>query len=166
MAKQQQPTIVKNVITREGLKRLEDELSDLKVNQRREIAEKIKEAREHGDLSENAEYDAARDEQRRIEARIEELEETLKNVEIVDEEDIKGDVVSVGCTVTITNTADKKQYTYKLVGTSEANFLKQKISNESPLGSALLGKKVNQKVVVKAPAGDVTYKINKIETAN
>lgn len=157
MAKQQE--VAKNVITREGLKRLEDELSDLKVNQRRDIAEKIKEAREHGDLSENAEYDAARDEQRRIEARIDELEETLKNVEVVDEDDIKGDRVGVGCEVKIVNTATKQEFTYKLVGSSEANFLKHKISNESPLGSELMGKKTNQKVVVKAPAGDVTYKI-------
>ena len=164
MSKQQEA--IKNVITREGLKRLEDELSDLKVNQRREIAEKIKEAREHGDLSENAEYDAARDEQRRIEARIEELEETLKNVEVVDDEDIKGDKVSVGCEVTIVNTATKEQFSYHLVGSSEANFLEKKISNESPLGSELMGKKTNQKVVVKAPAGDITYKILSIKKSN
>ncbi len=161
-----QAEVIKNVITREGLKRLEDELSDLKVNQRREIADKIKEAREHGDLSENAEYDAARDEQRRIEARIEELEETLKNVEVVDDEDIKGDRVSVGCEVTLVNTANKEEFSYHLVGSSEANFLKKKISNESPLGSALMGKKVNQKVVVKAPAGDITYKITAIRKSN
>ena len=151
-----------NVITREGLKEREDELNDLKVNKRREIAEKIKEAREHGDLSENAEYDAAREEQRHIEARIEELEELLKTIKVVDKEDIKGDVVSVGCKVRIVNTATKKEVTYEIVGSSQANFLKGKISNESPLGQELIGRKVKDKIVVKAPAGETTYKIVEI----
>ena len=151
-----------NVITREGLKEREDELNDLKVNKRREIAEKIKEAREHGDLSENAEYDAAREEQRHIEARIEELEELLKSIKVVDKEDIKGDVVSVGCKVRIVNTATKQEVTYEIVGSSQANFLKGKISNESPLGQELIGRKVKDKIVVKAPAGETSYKIVEI----
>ncbi len=151
-----------NLITREGLKEREEELNDLKVNKRREIAEKIKEAREHGDLSENAEYDAAREEQRHIEARIEELEELLKSIKVVDKEDIKGDVVSVGCKVRIVNTATKQEFTYEIVGSSQANFLKGKISNESPLGQELIGRKVKDKIVVKAPAGETSYKIVEI----
>ena len=152
----------KKVITYEGLKKLEEELSDLKVNQRREIAEKIKEAREHGDLSENAEYDAAKEEQRQIEARIEELEEILKNVIVVDDDEITNDKVSVGCDVKVINTKTKAEYVYKIVGSTEANFLQGKISNESPLGHELMNKKVGAKVEVKAPAGDIVYKILEI----
>ncbi len=152
----------KKVITYAGLKKLEEELSDLKVNQRRDIAEKIKEAREHGDLSENAEYDAAKEEQREIEGRIEELEEILKNVVVVDEDEISDDMVYVGCDVKIVNTATKKEYIYTIVGSTEADFLQNKISNESPLGQELLGSKVGDKVVVKAPVGDVTYKVLEI----
>lgn len=152
----------KKVITYDGLKKLEEELSDLKVNQRRDIAEKIKEAREHGDLSENAEYDAAKEEQRQIEARIEELEEILKNVIVVDDDEISNDKVSVGCDVKVINTKNKTEYIYKIVGSTEANFLQGKISNESPLGHELIGKKVGSKVEVKAPAGDIVYKILEI----
>jgi transcription elongation factor GreA len=152
-----------NVITGESLKEREDELNDLKVNKRREIAEKIKEAREHGDLSENAEYDAAREEQRHIEARIEELEELLKTIKVVDKEDIKGDVVSVGCKVRIVNIATKKEVTYEIVGSSQANFLKGKISNESPLGKALIGSKAGEVISVESPSGVVKYEVRAIE---
>lgn len=152
----------KKVITYAGLQKLEEELHDLKVNQRHDIAEKIKEAREHGDLSENAEYDAAKDEQRDIEARIEELEEILKNVVVVDEDDISSDKVSVGCVVKVINEANKQEYSYTIVGSTEANFLQNKISNESPLGHELMGCKVGEKVVVKAPAGELTYTIVEI----
>lgn len=147
--------VEKKVITYEGLKKYEAELHDLKVNQRHDIAEKIKEARELGDLSENAEYDAAKNEQRDIEARIEFLEELLKNVEVVDDDEIVGDKVTVGCDVTLLNTKTKAELTYKIVGSSEANFLQKKISNESPIGQALMGKKVNNKVEV----GENTFKI-------
>ncbi|MGN0165698.1 MAG: transcription elongation factor GreA [Lachnospiraceae bacterium] len=152
----------KKVITYAGLKKLEEELSDLKVNQRRDIAEKIKEAREHGDLSENAEYDAAKDEQRDIEARIEELEEILKNVIVVDEDEITSDKVSVGCDVKVVNVDNKQEYFYTIVGSTEANFLQNKISNESPLGRELMGRKVGEQLVVKAPAGELTYEILEI----
>ncbi|MBQ8003176.1 MAG: transcription elongation factor GreA [Lachnospiraceae bacterium] len=152
----------KKVITYAGLQKLEEELHDLKVNQRHDIAEKIKEAREHGDLSENAEYDAAKDEQRDIEARIEELEEILKNVVVVDEDDISSDKVSVGSVVKVVNEANKQEYSYTIVGSTEANFLQNKISNESPLGHELMGCKVGEKVVVKAPAGELTYTIVEI----
>lgn len=156
-------TTTDKIITYAGLKKLEDELTDLKVVKRREIAEKIKEARELGDLSENAEYHAAKEEQGKIESRIEEIEEMLKHIQVVDDDEISNDKVNVGCDVKLSNTATKEQCVYTIVGTTEANFLENKISNESPLGHELIGKKVGAKVVVKAPSGDVTYKILEIK---
>ena len=149
----------KNILTYAGLKKLEEELHDLKVNRRREIAEKIKEARAQGDLSENAEYDAAKDEQRDIEIRIEELETLLKNAEVVVEDEVETDSISVGCIVKVRHMASKKNLEYKLVGSTEADSLKGSISNESPLGQALIGKKVGETVTVDAPAGSFQYKI-------
>ena len=128
----------KNLLTYAGLKALEDELHDLKVNRRKEVAGKIKEAREQGDLSENAEYDAAKDEQRDIEARIEEIEKILKNAEVVVEDEVDLDKISVGCSVKIYDEEYEEEMEYKIVGSSEANSLKGKISNESPVGHALL----------------------------
>ena len=122
----------KNIMTYAGLKKLQDELQDLKVNQRREIAQKIKEAREQGDLSENAEYDAAKDEQRDIEARIEQIEQILKNAEVVDEDEVDLDVVNIGCLVRVLDIEYNEEEEYKLVGSSEASSLQNKISNESP----------------------------------
>ena len=122
----------KNILTPDGLKALEDELQELKVVRRKEIAQKIKEAREQGDLSENAEYDAAKDEQRDIEARIEELEAILKNDEEME---------------------------FKLVGSTEANSLEGKISNESPVGQALMGKQIGDVVTVETQAGVMEYKV-------
>ena len=127
----------KNLLTYAGLKALEDELHDLKVNRRKEVAGKIKEAREQGDLSENAEYDAAKDEQRDIEARIEEIEKILKNAEVVVEDEVDLDKISVGCSVKIYDEEYEEEMEYKIVGSSEANSLKGKISNESPVGHAL-----------------------------
>ena len=121
----------KNLLTYAGLKALEDELHDLKVNRRKEVAGKIKEAREQGDLSENAEYDAAKDEQRDIEARIEEIEKILKNAEVVVEDEVDLDKISVGCSVKIYDEEYEEEMEYKIVGSSEANSLKGKISNES-----------------------------------
>ena len=129
----------KNLLTYAGLKALEDELHDLKVNRRKEVAGKIKEAREQGDLSENAEYDAAKDEQRDIEARIEEIEKILKNAEVVVEDEVDLDKISVGCQVRILDCEFDEELEYKIVGSTEANSLKGKISNESPVGKALLG---------------------------
>ena len=139
----------KNILTYEGLRKYEDELHELNVVKRREVAQKIKEAREQGDLSENAEYDAAKDEQRDIEARIEELEKILKNAEVVVEEEVDLDKISVGCQIKIVDLEDNSELTYKIVGSTEANSLKGKISNESPLGKALFGKRVGDIVVVK-----------------
>ncbi len=149
----------KNMLTYEGLKKLEDELQDLKVNKRQEVAQKIKEAREQGDLSENAEYDAAKDEQRDIEARIEEIEKILKNAEVVDEDEFDSETINFGSEVTLFDVDMDEEITYKIVGSTEADVLKGKISNESPLGVALMKKKKGDKVVVEAPNGNFEYKI-------
>ena len=135
----------KNLMTYEGLKKLEDELQDLKVNRRKEVAQKIKEAREQGDLSENAEYDAAKDEQRDIEARIEEIEKILKNAEVADDEFGAG-VINLGSTVTVYDCEFDEELVFKLVGSTEAKSLENKISNEAPLGKALIGKVAGDEV--------------------
>mgnify|MGYP001080937817 CR=1 FL=1 len=149
----------KNILTYEGLRKYEDELHDLKVVKRQEVAQKIKEAREQGDLSENAEYDAAKDEQRDIEARIEELEKILKNAEVVVEDEVDLDKINIGCQVKILDIEYSEELDYKIVGSTEANSLKGKISNESPVGAALLGKKKNDMVEVKTPGGIAKYKV-------
>ena len=156
----------KNLLTYAGLKKLEDELHDLKVVKRKEVAEKIKEAREQGDLSENAEYDAAKDEQRDIEARIEEIEKILKNAEVVLDEEIDLDKISIGCLVRVLDVEYDEEEEYKLVGSSEASSLQNKISNESPFGQALIGAKVGDIVEVEAPAGVIKYKVLSIHRAN
>ena len=156
----------KNLLTFTGLKKLEEELHDLKVVRRKEVAGKIKEAREQGDLSENAEYDAAKDEQRDIEARIEEIEKILKNVEVVDEDEVDLEKISVGCRVKVYDIEYDEEMEFSLVGSSEANSLKGKISNESPVGKALLGKKVGDAVKVETPSGEFEYKILAIHRSN
>ena len=153
----------KKILTYEGLQRLEEELHDLKVNKRKEIAQKIKEAREQGDLSENAEYDAAKDEQRDIEARIEEIDKILRNAEVVVEDEVDVDVINIGCRVKIYDLEYKEELIYKIVGSTEANSLKGKISNESPLGSALLGKKVGDIVDVETHGDVIQYEILEIQ---
>ena len=153
----------KNIMTYEGLKKLEDELQDLKVNRRQEVAQKIREAREQGDLSENAEYDAAKDEQRDIEARIEELEKILKNAEVIVEEEVDLDTINIGCRVKVLDVEYNEECDYKIVGSTEANSLKGKISNESPVGKALMGKAAGEVVTVETQAGVFQYKILKIE---
>lgn len=153
----------KNILTYEGLKRYEDELDELKLVRRQEVARKIKEARELGDLSENAEYDAAKDEQRDIEARIEELEKILKNADVVVEEDVDLGRISIGCKVKLRDLSYNEEFEYKIVGSSEANSLEGKISNESPVGKALIGAKKNQTVEVETQAGVFKYKVLGIE---
>ena len=143
----------KNILTYEGLKKLEDELQNLKVVKRKEVAQKIKEAREQGDLSENAEYDAAKDEQRDIEARIEEIEKILKNAEVVVEEEVDLEKISIGCKVKILDCEFN----------DELDSLKGKISNESPVGRALLGKKVGDTITVETQAGELSYKVLEIQ---
>ena len=156
----------KNILTYEGLKKYEEELQDLKVVKRREVAEKIKEAREQGDLSENAEYDAAKDEQRDIEARIEELEKILKNAEVVDEDEVDLEVINIGCKVKILDVEYNEELEYKIVGSTEANSLKGKISNESPVGRALIGTKVGDVITVETQAGAFQYKVLEIQRSN
>ena len=146
----------KNILTYAGLKQYEDELHNLKVVKRKEVAQKIKEAREQGDLSENAEYDAAKDEQRDIELRIEELEKLLKNAEVVVEEEI-------GCKVKVYEIEEDEEMEFRIVGSTEANSLQNKISNESPVGQALLGKKVGDVVDVETQVGVIQYKVLEIQ---
>lgn len=152
----------KNILTYAGLQKLENELTDLKVNKRREVSLKIKEAREQGDISENAEYDAAKDEQRDIEARIEEIEAILKNAEVVVESEASTKVVSIGCKVRVMDLDYDEELEYDIVGSTEANSLQNKISNESPVGKALMGAKKNQEVTVALPTGEIRYKVLKI----
>ena len=156
----------KNILTYAGLTKLENELQELKAVKRKEVAEKIKEAREQGDLSENAEYDAAKDEQRDIEARIEELEKILKNAEVVDEDEIDTKKINVGCSVVLIDKANKREMTLRIVGSTEANSLKGMISNESPIGRELIGKKVGDNITVEAPSGTFKYKVKDIQRAN
>ena len=156
-------TAKRTILTYTGLKVLENELEELKVVRRKEVAQKIKEAREQGDLSENAEYDAAKDEQRDIEARIEEIEKILKNADVVDEEEVDLDKINVGCTVLLYDEEFEEEVEYKIVGSTEANSLSGKISNESPLGKALLGKAVGDNVVVEAQVGTMEYQVLKID---
>ncbi|MCI9517123.1 MAG: transcription elongation factor GreA [Lachnospiraceae bacterium] len=156
----------KNLLTYAGLKALEEELHDLKVVKRKEVAEKIKEAREQGDLSENAEYDAAKDEQRDIEARIEEIEKILKNAEVIVEDEVDLDKISVGCLVKVYDEEFEEEMEFKIVGSSEANSLQGKISNESPVGKALIGAKVGDEITVEAEAGLMKYKVLGIHRSN
>ena len=156
----------KKILTYEGLQSLEEELHDLKVNKRKEVAQKIKEAREQGDLSENAEYDAAKDEQRDIEARIDEIDRILRNAEVVIEDEVDVNVINIGCKVRIFDMEYKEELTYKIVGSTEANSLKGRISNESPLGKELLGKKVGDIVDVETHGQVIQYEILEIQRSN
>ncbi len=155
----------KNIMTIAGLRALEDELFDLKVYKRKEVAQKIKEAREQGDLSENAEYDAAKDEQRDIEARIEELEKLLKNVEVVGQDEVDADTVGIGSRVKLYDVEMDEEVEYTIVGSTEADALNGKISNESPVGAALIGSKVGETIVVETISGDLEFKILEIARA-
>ncbi|MDR1689227.1 MAG: transcription elongation factor GreA [Clostridiales bacterium] len=156
----------KTVLTYAGLKDLEDELQELKVVRRKDVAEKIKEARGQGDLSENAEYDAAKEEQAEIEARIVQLEKMLRNAEVIDEEEIKTDSISLGGSVRLWDVEFEEEVKYLIVGSAEADPTNGKISNESPLGSALLGRKEGETVEVDAPDGIILYKVLEITTNN
>ena len=150
-------------MTYEGLRKYEEELHDLKVVKRQEVAQKIKEAREQGDLSENAEYDAAKDEQRDIETQIAELEEILKNAEVVQDNNTDKDAIKMESVVKLHDVEYDEDIEYVIVGSSEADSLNNKISNESPLGAAMLGKKVGDTVKVEAPAGVIEYKIISVQ---
>lgn len=148
-------------LTPEGKKKLEEELHYLMTERREEVAEAIKQAKEEGDLSENSAYDEAKNAQAFLEGRIQTLEAQLRAAVII-EESANKNVVALGRTVTILEEGEDEPETYKIVGSAEADALNGHISNESPLGSALMGKKVGAKVTVKAPAGNITFKIKKI----
>ncbi|MGB9678912.1 MAG: transcription elongation factor GreA [Thermoanaerobacteraceae bacterium] len=150
------------ILTYEGLKKLEEELDYLKSVKRGEVAEKIKQARAFGDLSENSEYDEAKNEQAFVEGRIATIEAMLKNAKVIDEEDINLDHVSIGCTVKVFDESFKEEVEYTIVGSAEADPMSNKISDESPIGKALIGKKAGEVVSVEVPAGIINLKIIEI----
>jgi transcription elongation factor GreA len=145
-------------LTPAGLEKLKAELELLKTEGRTEIAEKIRVARGYGDLSENSEYDEAKNEQAKIEARIVELEKTLENVTII-EDDVNTDTVTVGVTVTVLDVEYDEELTYRVVGSAEADPINGLISDDSPVGRALLGAKIGDEVIAEAPAGELKFKI-------
>ena len=149
----------KYLLTREGVKKLEEELRYRKDVKALEIAEQLKDAKAQGDISENAEYDAALDAQRDNNTRIAEIKNILKNVDVADEEESDSTRVSFGNTVVVQDKETKEEFTYVIKGTKEANSLAGFISNESPLGKALIGAKQGQTVEVECPAGTIKYKI-------
>lgn len=151
----------KILLTQEGLAELQEKLRFLKEDKRKEIADKLKEAISYGDLSENAEYAAAREEQAHIETEIIDLEEMLKpgNYEIIDEKKARRGGINIGKTVTVREDETGEENTYKIVGSQEASILEGKISNESPLGRAILGRNVNDSIIVAAPGGEYKYTI-------
>ena len=151
-------------LTQESLDAYKDELEYLKTTRADEVAEQLKEARSFGDLSENAEYDAAKDEQRDIEIRIEEIEKILKNAEVVSSKDVDANAINIGSTVRIKDLSSGEEMQYKIVGSTEADILGGKISNESPVGVALIGAKAGQTVDVETPKGTVLqYEILEIQ---
>jgi transcription elongation factor GreA len=155
-----------SVITPEGLEKLTEEIENLTTVKRREVAERIKEAREFGDISENAEYDDAKNEQALLEQRIAQLEERLRRATVIDEKDISTDEVQFGSIVHVKDQKTGDSQKFQIVGSTEADPLEHKLSNESPVGKALLGHKRNDIVTVEVPRGPrKKLKITKIETA-
>lgn len=150
------------LLTVEGLANLENELEQLKTVKRKEVSEKIKVALSFGDLSENSEYDEAKNEQAMVEARVSEIEQMFKNVTILDEDGISTEMVGVGSKVTVENIAKGRIDTYRIVGSTEASPVDKRISDESPVGAALLGHKVDDIVDVEAPAGILKFRIVEI----
>ena len=151
------------ILTEEGYRKLKDEIEHLSTVKRREVAERIKTAREFGDISENSEYDDAKNEQAQLESRIQMLEQKLRNARVVDTEHIGTDTVSIGAHVTLKNTKSKETVEYSIVGSAEADPRNRRLSNESPVGKALLGRKKGEKVTIPAPRGAIEYQIVKIE---
>lgn len=152
-----------NYMTPEGYKKTKDRLDFLKSVKRQEVAQKIAEARSYGDLSENSEYDIARDEQAMVEGEIFELEEKLKGVQIIDPKKTGTSKVAVGSKVTISNVKTKQTLEYKIVGDTDSDPLNGMISNTSPIGAGLLNKKVGEIAIIKTPVGIVQFKIEKIK---
>lgn len=150
------------LLTREGLKKLEEELENLKTSRRKEVAGRLQEAISYGDLSENAEYEEAKNEQAFVEGRIRELEQMIKNVKVVGSKKSSADTVNIGSVVEIEEISSGEKDIYTIVGTTEVEVFNNKISNESPLGSALIGQKKGSVIKYKAPGGDFEYKITKV----
>lgn len=151
------------VLTKEGFKELSEELEYLSLVRREEIAERIKEAREFGDISENSEYDNAKNEQAKLEMRIDKLERELRNARVLHGSEIKTDAVGIGSTVTLKDVKKGKSFKYVVVGSAEADPANSRLSNESPVGKAIMGRKVNETVAVTTPRGNVKYKITSIK---
>ncbi|GFH42399.1 transcription elongation factor GreA [Lactococcus hodotermopsidis] len=149
-------------MTREGYEELEAELDTLKLEKRPEVIERIKIARSYGDLSENSEYEAAKDEQAFVEGRISTVETMIRNAEIVDNAGVKSNEVALGKTVTFIEIGEKEKETYKIVGSAEADPFNGKISNESPIAVALIGRKTGDKVTIPLPVGEMTVEIVKV----
>ncbi len=154
------------ILTEEGYNMLQEEIEYLSTIKRREVAQRIKEAREFGDISENSEYDDAKNEQAHVESRITALEHKLRNARIVDTDRISTDSVSIGARVTVRNTDTKKTNVFAIVGSAEADPLKDRLSNESPIGKALIGRKKGDKVTATTPRGQIEYQVVKIEAGD
>ena len=153
------------ILTREGYTKLRREIEQLSTTRRREVAERIKVAREFGDIAENAEYDAAKNEQAMLEARIAKLEERLASARVIEKREISKDVVSVGSTVRLRDVDAKQTVEYRIVGSAEANPAELKLSNESPVGRAIIGHKKGETIEVSTPRGSLKYKILEIKAA-
>ena len=153
------------ILTREGYTKLRKEIEQLSTTRRREVAERIKIAREFGDIAENAEYDAAKNEQAMLEARIAKLEERLASARVIEKREISKDVVSVGSTVRLRDVDAKQTVEYRIVGSAEANPAELKLSNESPVGRAIIGHKKGETIEVSTPRGSLKYKILEIKAA-
>ena len=157
---------IKQMYTKQGYQELIDELKFLKLTRREEIKEQLAVARGFGDLSENAEYDEARNEQAKVEARIQELEALIENAEIIDETNMDIRAISLGSVVKLYDEDFEEEVTYSIVGSNQADPLEQKISDQSPIGRALMGKKAGDKVTVTAPAGELHFKVLEVARAN
>ena len=150
------------ILTKEGLQNLEEELEYLKVTKRKEVSERIKKALAFGDLSENSEYDEAKNDQALVETRILEIENMIKTSKVLDDKDINTNSIFVGCKVSVRDLDNKKSLEYKIVGSSEADPLQGKISSDSPIGSELLGKRKGDKIKVRTPGGIRNFEVLKI----
>ena len=153
------------ILTPEGYEKLKQEIEFLSTDKRREVAERIKTAREFGDIAENAEYDDAKNEQAMLEHRIAQLEERLRSARVIEKGDVKKDVVSIGSKVKLRDIEAKKTFEYHIVGSAEANPAENKLSNESPVGKAIMGRKKGEVVEVTAPRGALKFKIVEIKAA-
>ena len=153
------------ILTKQGLQELKDKIEFLSTERRREVAERIKEAREFGDITENSEYDDAKNEQAMLERQIAELEDKLRSASVIDEKSVSNEAVTVGVTVHVKDQKTDKSVKYMIVGSSEANPSDNKLSNESPVGKALIGRKRGEEVVFSTPKGERKLKITKIDAA-